>query len=103
MAEQLCLFDYLQNPKFEAEVVCHPHWLKARAQHAAFEILSRPLDKQLWHRRDKVSVFQRQLEAAGLTPAAASKEADKYSVLVECEMRRQIIAAIMLDERGGAA
>lgn len=103
MGEQLSLFDYQAPSRMLATVICHPNWIRARARQAACEILRKPLDKQDWHRRDKISVFCRQLEAAGLSPAAAVEATETFALVFECEMRRQIIAAIILEERGGAA
>lgn len=85
------------------EIIVSPSWIRSAARRAAAEILSRPVAKQNWHRRDQVYVFGNTLKAAGLPPAAVARAAVEFADRMECEIRRLIIWSVMRDGRDGAA
>ncbi|WP_376704190.1 DUF6074 family protein [Mesorhizobium sp. ISC25] len=104
MSRQLSLFD-VPIPialNRSAEVVLHPAWCRSLVSQAAREILTRPVTKQGWHRRDQMAIFRARVAARGLGAAAIEREMKTFDSTLQCELRRQVIMSILRDQ-GDAA
>ena len=111
MSRQLSFFNMLDQTvagpassrPTPADIVVFPGWTKRLARAAAAAVLARPVEKQSWHRRDQVTVFEGMLRQAGLPPAVIRRETRQFATTLECELRRRIIWRIIWSETGDAA
>lgn len=104
MTDQLA-FQFSEPSKTAtAELIAFPaDRMRGHLRDAAAFILSKPEAKRAWHFKNQVGRVWDDLKRQRLSNDVAGAETRAFAVALECEMRKQLIFAIMIQQRGGAA